>query len=226
MKTNYLVTIAASIFIGSVMNSCTDPKDGAIGDDDNYQGVPSNIISSEQGVRMKQEYQSKIAPFIKMSKPNEDYDPTQFTYIELDSLKKYIAFLDNVEKLNGTKITGLRIYNAKYPDQEEANIKSRYPGRETFFFAPTINIGAAAQLSEVQKQFPNLQNVPFYVASKDKNNIYKGELIPIEGLMMSQDVRKSRKEASLQQNPGTGIGEGSVLLNDMNMIPPPRDPNK
>lgn len=228
MKTTYLFTIAASIFIGSVLNSCTDPKDqtGAI-DEPEFQGVPSNIISVEQGVRMKGEYDAKIAPFIKKSKANEDYDPTEFAYIELDSLKKYIAFLDNVEKLNGKKISGLRIYYAKYPDKDEANIKIKYPGRETFFFAPTINIGETTKLSAAQKEYPTLQNVPFYVASKDKNNKYKGDLKPIEGLLMSQDVRRSTSEASLQQNgQEQGFGEGSVLLNELHMVPPPRDPNK
>lgn len=228
MKTNHLVSIATSIFVGSILYSCNDVKGGNEGNvKTNFEGVPSNIISVDQGVKMKAEYDAKIAPYIKASKPNGVYDPTEFAYIELDSLKKYIAFLENVEKLNGEKISGIRIYFAKYADKSENNETIKYPGRETFFFAPTINIGATAKLTEVQNQYPTLQNVPFYVSSKDKNNKYKGTLKPIEGLLMSQDVRKSTQEASLQQNPGTEAGiEGSVLLNDMNMVPPPRDPNK
>ena len=127
MKTSYLITIVSSIFMGAFLQSCSQVEYKS-----NVDGVPSQLISVEQGITMKSEYDAKIAPLIKASKQG-DYDPTEFAYIELDSLRKYIAFLESVEKLNNKKISGLRIYYAAYPTTNTGNTKMKHPGRETFF---------------------------------------------------------------------------------------------
>ncbi len=216
MKTNHLVTIATSIFLGSVLYSCANEKQ-----ESNYEGVPSQLISVEQGVNMKQEYDTKVAPFIKASKGGEDYDPTEFAYIELDSLKKYIAFLEKVERLNSKKISGIRIYYAAYPKTAAGNTKIKHPGRETFFFAPTME-QTAGNFTDEQKQYSYLRNVPFSIIPKDADNKFVGTFKPIEGLLFSKDVNIKVQTASLQQDPSTGSEETSLLLNDLNACPPPK----
>lgn len=218
MKTNHLVTIATSIFIGSLLISCANDKQ-----ESNYEGVPSQLISVDQGVDMKREYDTKVAPFIKASKPDEDYDPTEFAYIELDSLKKYIAFLEKVERLNNKKISGIRIYYAAYPKTAAGNVKIKHPGRETFFFAPTME-QSGGNLTQEQKQYSHLQNIPFSIVPKDASNKYVGDFRPIEGLLFEKDVKMKMQNASLQQDPTTGMEETSLLLNELNLCPPPKKP--
>lgn len=221
MKTSHLITIASSIFIGALLQSCSNVE--YKGD---TTGVPSQLISVEQGINMKSEYDMKIAPLIKASKTNEDYDPTEFAYIELDSLKKYIAFLENVERMNNKKISGLRIYYAAYPTTNTGNAKMKHPGRETFFFAPTME-QSGGTLTEEQKQYSYLRNVPFSIIPKDESNKFVGSFRPIEKLLFGKDVHVNTHNASLTQGKGDPLsefGETSLLLNELNICPPPKKP--
>ena len=48
---------------------------------------------------MTQEYKVRIGQLIESSNQDPGYSATQFAYIKLDSLKKYIAFLEYETKL-------------------------------------------------------------------------------------------------------------------------------
>lgn len=226
MKTNYFFSIATAVLICSALTSCEEKKTTDV----QTKGleVPSQLISVDQSIVMKKEYEQNIASLIRKSKMEGQYDPTQFAYIELDSLKKYIAFLDQVAKLNDKKISGIRIYYGAYPENQKGSTNFENPGRETFFLAPTIAQNASGNMSEDQKKYRYLQNVPFSIAAKDPNNKFVGDFTPINELLFSKDVRVNIKTASLESstqngNPSTNGSENtSVILNDLNICPPPR----
>lgn len=220
MKTSHLITVVSSILLGTFLQSCSQVEYKS-----DVNSVPSQLISVEQGVSMKSEYDAKIAPLIKASKQG-DYDPTEFAYIELDSLKKYIAFLESVEKLNNKKISGLRIYYAAYPTTNTGTSKMKHPGRETFFFAPTME-QSGGTLSDEQKQFSYLRNVPFSIIPKDGSNKFVGNFRPIEKLLFGKDVKINTQNASVNQaggNASSDFAETSLLLNELNICPPPKKP--
>lgn len=212
--------VIALMFINSAI-SCEDQKKPEI------QGVPSHLISVKQGVVMKQEYKSKIGQLIESSNEDPNYSATQFAYIELDSLKKYIAFLEHVEKLNKKKISGLRIYFAAYPEKENPDFTSLHPGRETLFFAPTMEQKDNGNLTDEQKKFGYLRNVPFAIVPKDAKEKYVGKYKAIEGLMFPKDVRSSDSTKESAQKPVLSKfvednGESSLILNELNVCPPPK----
>jgi hypothetical protein len=82
IRTSITILLFSILFL---LNSC-NPKS----EEDNNDKTPSQIISIEQAVEMKNFYQDSIAVLIKEnnSTPANEYDPTLFAFIELDSLKK------------------------------------------------------------------------------------------------------------------------------------------
>lgn len=184
--------------------------------------MKNKLISAQKAAKMKAEYHSKIAPLIKESKSEDDYSPTEFAYIEIETLREYMALLEDVEKQNNMKISGLRIYFAAYPEQENQS-NPAHNGRETFFFAPTMDLTGETNITEEQRQCSYLQNVPFSILPVDPTNKYVGDFEPIEELLFCKDVRKTASESS--RNVENGIEETSLLLNDLYICPPPKKPD-
>tara|TARA_R110000823_G_scaffold7280_44_gene26745 strand:- start:25 stop:612 length:588 start_codon:yes stop_codon:yes gene_type:complete len=181
-------------------------------EEENLINEISQIITVEQAVEMKNTYQDSIGSLIREnnSTPENEYDPTLFAFIELDSLKKYIAFLDEVEQLNKKKISGIRVYFAAYPDTLKNGSKTqKYRKRETFFFAPTIKV----EPNEWGREYPNLRNVPFYIEPTGENRLI-GNYKVIEGLLCKKDSRMGIPKSN--ETPKT-----SLILNDMQLTPPP-----
>lgn len=192
-----------------------------------YSGVPSQIISVNQAVTMKKEYDSTIAPLIEDAKSTntEKYNATQYAYVELDSLKKYIAFLDEVQRKNPKqKITGIRIYYAAYPKVKPSNFKVKEDdklGRETFFLAPTM-LANNSGLSLEQNKRIYLKNVPFSIKptnpSKDK---YIGDFKIINDLLNIYDVNFGLPTTS-PVGKSAAVDDTSLIMNDLYICPPPK----
>lgn len=221
-KNHILKSLAIATFCSLI--ACNDSKkqDTATVVDD--PGVPTNIISVAQAVKMHDEYVNRIMPLIekdKLEKLNEKYQATQYLYLNLDSLKQYIAFLDKVQEKNNKKISGLRLYFAAYPtvdDSKKAGFESTYPGRETMFMAPTMQVAS----TELSKQYTILEHIPFYIKPNGDDK-YVGEYMEIEGLLCKPDNRQSKtKTTTSQKNALTGAAlETSLIGNKIPQCPPP-----
>lgn len=223
MKHKY---ITASLTITSflLLLACNEVKNQEIEKSKAGRIIPSNIISVSQAVVMHDEYVKRIAPLIekdKLATQNEEYTATQYVYMNLDSLKQYIAFLDKVQEKNKKKISGLRVYFAAYPSAQaikKANFKSEYPGRETFFMAPTMQVAS----SKLSKQFNTLEQIPFYISPSGKDK-YVGEYVEIEGLLCKSDVKQSKTKSTISnvKNVNKAITETSLIGNRLPTCPPP-----
>ncbi|MFC4739697.1 hypothetical protein ACFO3U_06785 [Flavobacterium ponti] len=204
-------TIATVILFSTLLylNSCK-PESA----EENLGSIkePSQIISVEQAVEMKDTYQDTIGKLIKenFSIPEREYDPTLFAFIELDSLKQYIAYLEEVERLNDKKISGIRVYFAAYPDSLKNSSKSEaYKNRETFFFAPTMEV----EPNEWGREYPNLRNIPFYIEPSGKNKLI-GKFKAIDGLLCKKDSRPTNPKIDETE-------KTSLILNEFQLTPPP-----
>ena len=103
---NKMQAIIAMGITSFLLISCNPPKEDVV-----KVTEPHNIIPVQQAITMKKNYQGSIAQWIeKMNSTQEPYLATEYMYIELDSLKNYISFLEQVEKDNDREISGLRIY--------------------------------------------------------------------------------------------------------------------
>lgn len=202
--------------IGSIlMLSACDPKK-----ENTTVTLPSNIIPIEKGIVMKQTYKNDIQAIVERHRAQEDYQGTEFAWINLDSLKNYIALLDKVSELNHKKVSGIRIYFSEYPQQGNYNknqMDRLLPGRETLFLAPTTIIPA----NENTRTNPILENVPFSISGTRENKLV-GEFKVIEGLLgVKERSTTALKMRSTTEKDGT-TSETSLLLNDLGMYPPPK----
>ncbi len=217
MKANKLFIFLTTTFLLMTLTFC-NPKEVKT----EFRGEPSNIISIAQAVKMHDEYQEGIGKLIENSHletNNEVYPATQYTYIDLDTLKQYVAFLDKVQKLNNKKITGLRIYFGAYPGTEAmktASFKTIYPGRETIFMAPTMK----GEDSPMAKQYQAVDNVPFYIKPSGKDKLI-GDYLVIDELLCKYDMGKGRVQ-KLVVIDSTFTAKTSLIINKLDNCPPPK----
>ena len=188
-----------------------------------YSGIPKQIIPVSQAIAMKKEYKSKIAPLIE-SGNGKGYQATEFAWISLDSLKKYIAFLDKIQEVNKKEISGIRIYFAAYPNNNTFSATGKtidHPGRETVFLAPTMKV----QQTSLSSQYRNLENVPFYIQPAGKDAL-AGTFTVIEELLYKADnnppkpvIKSADKTAG---DPVPAAQATSVIFDNLGLVPPPK----
>ena len=208
-KLHLLAFIGASTFL---LSSCCEKKvDSA--------GIENKLISVEKGIEIKNLYHNEIGTLINESN-GADYQHTEYAWISLDTLKKYVALLDEVENLNHKEVSGIRIYLAKYPlegkysDKEKRNLK---PGRETVFFAPTMKIDSK---DSIINKYQVLQNVPFYIKPTDVNKPYIGTFKEIKEFGFNTAV--SNEKVLKTMNKETKENSTSLFMNDLQSFPPPK----
>lgn len=208
MKTKRVITLFLALTL-QLLTSCEPKKEADV-------KMPHNIIPVNKGIMMKQTYNNDIQSIIERNRENGAYQGTEFAWINIDSLKSYIALLDKVSELNNKKITGVRIYFSEYPktgQYSKEQIANLIPGRETIFFAPTI----ATTSSETSKRFPILEHVPFSIKNTGENKL-KGNLEVITRLLSEGE----RNNTSFQKQKLVEEKETSLLLNEVAMFPPPK----
>ena len=177
--------------------------------------MENQVISIEQAIEMHQTYQNHIGNLI--SKANsvrlgEEYHATQFVWMSLDNLKAYVNHLDEVQKLNNTKITGIRFYLGAYPDQntcDKMEFKTETPHRETMFLVPTMKVEG----NDLSAKFTNFENVPFCISPTSSNPL-EGDFEPIAHLMTKTDCGEPLATSDYTK-------KTSLIANKMPPTPPP-----
>lgn len=97
---------------------------------------PSNIISVDEADQWYKNYGTDRAPIIEEGVNDQypgltdPYQTTRFVTADYETLKNYIAFIDQESKAAGVTPQGLRIYFAA------TDATSKGPGKETVFMNP------------------------------------------------------------------------------------------
>jgi len=172
----------------------------------------SKIISIKEAIEMKKQYLNTIAPLIETNKGN-GYQATDFAWIDLASLKDYLALLDDVMKKNDKEISGIRIYFSAYPNSDTFASTGNpidFKGRETVLLAPTIEVDPTT----LSGQYPNLENLPFFIEPTDDSKPLVGDFVVIEDLLNASDNRPSNLGSS-------GTNSTSLIMDNMSLTPPP-----
>ena len=184
-------------------------------------GIESKLISVNKGVEIKNLYSKDIGTLID-EKNGNGYQHTEYAWVSLDTLKKYVALLEEVGNLNQKEVSGIRIYMAKYPlegkysEKERNNLK---PGRETLFFAPTMKIEAKDSIS---KKYQVLQNVPFSIKPTDPKKPYIGSFEEIKALSFPAPPSKVSIAKTMQELSVTESNT-SLFMNELQNYPPPKN---
>lgn len=175
--------------------------------------MTSKIIPIEQAIEMKNEYQTHIKTSIENHR-GTGYHATEFAWIDIDTLKKYVELLEKVESTNNKSVSGVRIYFSAYPNSptfvsnRTANVP--LPARETLFIVPTLKVASTA-LSQAHE---NLEHLPFCISPESTNNDYKGDFVVIPGLLNENDNDSGTNDTNYQN-------KTSLILNEMGLTPPP-----
>lgn len=207
MKTKIKIIPLFIFFV--LASSCNNPAETI-----DLSIAESHIISATQAHAMKTEYENTITPLIKnlKSKDSVEYQPTQFAYIDLETLKSYVALLEEVNNKNQEKVSGVRVYMSAYPNKTDK--KGRYPGRETIFFAPTFKVTG----NELSRTYTNLENVPFTIKPVGDDK-YAGKFEIATELLNEFDNKPSMTTKS---NENRTDGNTSLFMNDLQLTPPPK----
>lgn len=228
MKTALKIGIVTATIVTSllVLDSCKSLCCGG------FKGLPSNLISADEAVAMRRNYQSNIAPLIQNSK-GKGYQATEFVWIDYQTLKQYVALLDEVNNVNEEQVSGVRIYFAQHlssSDSKSLGYSSPYPGRETVFLAPTTQVGE----NELSGKYSNLKHIPFTIAYEGSNPL-KGDFMQIDGLlnesdskmaspkMIIKDNRKGPNAVNMSKKMETSLGTTSLIMDHLAATPPPKE---
>ena len=139
LKLNFEKLVIAIIFCGMLIffQACqesTTPETNRISEEMIDQMKKDHIIPLDDAVKMYKKYAKDRVDVIKDSLKKKYKDPkfkdTRNIWINLQSLKTYIQYIEGVSK---DSIEGLQFYLSVYPNNKEKN-----KNHQTFFIAPTI----------------------------------------------------------------------------------------
>lgn len=177
--------------------------------------MSSKIIPIEQAVEMRNEYHTHVKTSIESAR-GSGYQATDFAWIDLTTLKEYVALLEEVHKSNTGNVSGVRIYFSAYPNAAtfacDRSASVDVPGRETVFIVPTVKVTSTS----LSNQYENLEHLPFCIQPADSNEPYVGDFVVIDDLLCDNDNGSTSAARGSDYETMT-----SLVLNKMNMTPPP-----
>jgi hypothetical protein len=182
--------------------------------------APEKIISIDEAKNGYDNYTQKRVNLIEAAEePSKDgtkFVASRYGEYDIETVKTYIAYVEQEAKAAGVEIKTLRFYFSTYPDKEEysKNKKIKHPRQNTFFILPTmkvdtLNLGFYIKnLGDGKKEAALIRDYP----SKLK-----------KGMGYTKTTQKSYASLLPSFNLNTFQGEGSLILNDSHMSPPPEE---
>jgi len=119
LKMPHLLIFMASLLTVFLFSACEEIID-----------PPQQAISVEEADRLEEEFKATRSAVLDTALGFED---TRDFWFSLDTLKKYITYVEQQGKLRGKENLGIRIYFAAYPP----NGNYPDPGYSTVFLVPT-----------------------------------------------------------------------------------------
>jgi hypothetical protein len=175
--------------------------------------VPPQLITIAEAVSLKEEFNNPTTAVLQSTEKRIDKKKQQtiFTYIDLQSLKDYVTFLEEVQKLNNKKISGVRIYYGAHK-----SFDSTKTSRETLFFVPTMKVAS----TPLSTKYPLLENIPFAIVPKGSNK-FIGNFKPIAGLLYEFDNGYTTIKKATTMKAATAQ-ESSLAIDGFAKCPPPK----
>ena len=196
---------------------------------DDPQDAPAQIISVNQAKEMYDTYEERRIRLIQeYEAPNPDgspFDATRYGWYDFETIKNYIAYVEQEAALAKVKVSGMQFYFANYPDSEvfENGTPVKYPRQNSFFLIPTLE--------------RNGENYGFITTGNGDKD--REPILIKDWISQNHDGRQSSGTDQVNQN--TGImnskflwikpnfyssanlaDERSLILNESNLIPPPK----
>lgn len=218
MKSIKLILLMLSVIILSSCEECEDCTNAA------YFAEPSNIISVKQAKWMYDIYtKRRVVPikfYEKEYHEDETFKPTRYVEFDLETIKHYITYIENEADLAGVdSIKTLRIYLGAYPEDGifEDGVAAKYTKQNSVFIVPTAEHGGENLGFFTRGEEGSDSRHPVYLKDMDTE-----VLIKTDGKSSSTDkfFEASMFSSFLNQDPV--IDDRSLILNDGNVVPPPK----
>lgn len=126
-KSLLILSIIISITSCKKKNPPKDPNEICI----NYDGKPEQVITYKEMASLLAQYKSTRENILKNALGFED---TREVWFQIDSLKKYLAYVEKLSKDSGVEITGFNFISAAYPDNTIYGKEKNY---QTLILNPT-----------------------------------------------------------------------------------------
>ncbi len=192
---------------------------------------PQQIISVVQAKEMYQSYEDRRVGIIKdFEGPNPDgseFEPTRYGWYDYETIKTYLAYIEQEAEAAGVEISGLKFYFSNYPDADTFQDGSpiAYKKQNSFLIMPTLN--------------ENGNHRAFLTASNGQ-----GGRTPVLVKNRIRELGKAKQQGKLDyldskkkyystfhprmlmlnlsfQDEAKAEGDNSLILNEASLVPPP-----
>jgi len=142
-RTQKNLKLLAFLFAISIpFMSCVDPVQKPANE---TVDPPEEIISVVQAKEMYESYEDRRIGIIRQFEgPNPDgsaFEPTRYGWYDYETIKQYLAYIEQEAEQAGVEISGLKFYFSNYPDAEtfEDGNPIAFRKQNSFFLTPTLS---------------------------------------------------------------------------------------
>jgi len=184
--------------------------------------APEQIISITEAKEDYDNYTKKRAQLIeKIEDPLEDgskFIASRYGDYDIETVKNYIAYVEQEAKEAGVKVETLRFYFSTYPDKKDFpdHKEVKHPRQNSFFILPTMKV--------------NAMNMGFYIKDLGDGKKEAALIRDYPGILDSKmgDTNKENSKSYASFLPTTTsapimFSDQSLIMNKNNMGPPPYD---
>ncbi|SDE59811.1 hypothetical protein [Cellulophaga baltica] len=184
--------------------------------------APEQIISITEAKQDYDNYTKKRAQLIeKIEDPLEDgskFIASRYGDYDIETVKNYIAYVEQEAKEAGVKVETLRFYFSTYPDKKDFpdHKKVKHPRQNSFFILPTMKVDA--------------MNMGFYIKDLGDGKKEAALIRDYPGILDSKmgDTNKENSKSYASFIPATTstpimFSDQSLIMNKTTMGPPPYD---
>lgn len=178
---------------------------------------PSDIISIQDSKSLYDNYtRNRVAPIMAYeleTNQDEAFKAARFVDFDYDTIKQYIAYVEQEAKKAKVDVSTFRLYFANYPNTEKFpdGKKVVHPRQNSIFLLPTLEEGG--------------QNFGFYIGADGKAQLIKNAVnAKGEGYGNVMDKKVEKAQASIMPaifSPTPLQGDLSLILNHGGSGPPP-----
>lgn len=189
--------------------------------------APKQIISLEEAQSMYKNYSERRVPLIqkyedslnRSMRDTASFDVARYTYYDYQTIKQYLAYIEQEAAAAGVEISSLRFYYSNYPDQQTFadGTPIMHPRQNSFFIIPALK-------QEGEDWAFNIEDAG---DGTKRAVILHADLQAVDGKNMGM-INNGRDKAyagHLMSGPSgpvpAAFGNGSVVLNHGGAAPPP-----
>ena len=155
-KNNVFVLLLLCFTITLTLSNCAEANPKKEENPEKEYKTPTkpptaNIISDKDAKRMYKRYTKRRVPMIrhyedsilKKHKKKDTFDIARYVEWDFETIKKYIAYIEEEAKKSKVELSTLRVYFGNNPNKKKFRNgqEVKHPHQNTVFFAPTAKKG-------------------------------------------------------------------------------------